>query len=289
MPIERIAMIGATGTLGRPVAGALMDAGYQVTAVTRHPAKAAALGVTSVAEGDVFDAASLRSAFAGADAVYINLSISPDEKPTDRHAETHGLRNIIEAAKANRVRRLAMVSSLVKDYQGHDGFDWWAFDVKHQAVRLLRESGIPSTVFRPSSFFENFLPHGRSGNRILLPGKSKHPMWFIAGSDYGKQVARSFAIEGDEHRSFPVQGPEPFTYGEAARVFAENYPHQQLEVKHPPMLLLYALGLFSRKYDYAAKIVEALNEYPERFISQETWDELGKPTTTLAEWTKTAP
>ena len=289
MAIQRIAMIGATGTLGRPVARELIDAGYEVTVVSRNPARAADLGASAVVEGDVFDAESLRRAFAGAEAVYLNLSIPAGEKPSDPHAETHGLRNVIDAARTNGVRRLAMISSLVKEYQGHEGFDWWAFDVKYQAVRLLRESGIPSTVFCASSFFENFLPDGRSGDKIVLPGKSKHPMWFIAGSDYGKQVARSFALEGDENRSYPVQGLEPFTYDEAARVFAANYPRQQLRVTHPPMLLLYALGLFSRKYDYAAKVVEALNEYPERFIAQETWDELGKPTTTLAEWARTAP
>lgn len=289
MPIRRVAVLGATGTLGRPVARELVAAGYAVTVVARDPIKAASLGATAVVPGDVFDPASLRKAFAGTDAVYINLSVRPGEKWSDPHAETHGLRNILEAARANRVRRLAMISSLVKSYHGHDGFDWWVFDVKNQAVRLLRESGIASTVFYPSTFFENFGPPAREGGKIRLIGKSKHPMWFIGGRDYGRQVARAFAIEGDDDRDYAVQGPEAFTYEEAARVFAENYPRERLTIAHMPMLLVRGMGLFSPRIGYFAAIVEALNEYPESFVAQRTWNELGKPETTLAEWAKTAP
>lgn len=287
MPIQRITIIGGTGTLGRPVARELVGAGYEVTIAARDPVKAADLGAAAVVEADLFDVPSLRKALRGADAVYLNLSVPPGEKSSDPHAETHGLRRLIEVAREMKVRRLAMISSLVMNHQGHDGFDWWVFDVKRHAVRLLQESGIPSTIFYPSNFFENF--NDRQGSKIALPGKSKHPMWFIAGSDYGKQVARSFAIEGEQHREYPVQGLEPFTYGEAAHVFAANYPKEKLTVTHPPLILLKALGVFSRRMDHIANIIEALNEYPEQFVSQKTWDELGKPATTLAEWAKTAP
>ena len=262
----------------------LVGAGYDVTIAARDPAKAAAFDGAAVVQADLFDIESLRKAFRGMDAVYLNLSVRPGERPADPHAETHGLRRVIEAAREMRVKRLAMISSLVMNYQGRDGFDWWVFDVKHQAVRLIKESAIPSTVFYPSSFFENFLDHEEG--KITLPGKSKHPMWFVAGSDYGKQVARSFAIDGNEHRDYPVQGPEPFTYDEAARIFVANFEKADLKVSHVPMALLKAMGLFSRRYRHLANIVEALNEYPEQFMSQRTWEELGKPETTLAEWAR---
>jgi uncharacterized protein YbjT (DUF2867 family) len=287
MQIQRITIIGATGNLGRPVAKELIAAGYEITVAARNPIKAADFGAAAVVEADLFDIGSLRKAFRGADAVYLNLAMTPDERPNGPHAETHGLRRVIEAAREMKIRRLTLLSSLVMNHQGHDGFDWWGFDIKHQAQRLLRESGIPSTIFSASSFFENFLH--RQGNKIPLGGKSKHPMWFIAGSDYGKQVARAFAIEGDEHRHYPVQGPEPFTYDEAARVFAANYPKEKLTTSTAPMLLLKTFGLFSRRWNNLANIVEALNEYPEQFVSQKTWEDLGKPQTTLAEWAKNAP
>ena len=39
-PIKKIAMIGATGMLGIPVAIALLEAGFEVTALARNPASA---------------------------------------------------------------------------------------------------------------------------------------------------------------------------------------------------------------------------------------------------------
>lgn len=285
--IRKVTIVGATGTLGRPVTRELVAAGFEVTVAARNPEAASDLGAAEVVAADLFDVASLRKSFAGADAVYLNLSLPPGEKRGEPHTETHGLRRVIEAARETRVKRLAMLSSLVMHYQGRDGFDWWVFDVKHQAVRMLKESGICSTVFYASTFFENFLH--RQGSKIALPGKSKHPMWFIAGSDYGKQVARALDLDRHQHLDYPVQGPEPFTYDEAARIFAANYPREKLTVTHPPLSLLKLAGVASPKMRHLARIVEALNEYPEQFVAQKTWDELGKPATTLAEWAKTAP
>jgi hypothetical protein len=51
-----------------------------------------------------------------------------------------------------------------------------------------------------------------------------------------------------------------------------------------PVAMLRILGLVSRKMNYGAKIVEALNNYPERFESGETWARLGKPETTFKDY-----
>ncbi|EMR00861.1 hypothetical protein ADICEAN_04023 [Cesiribacter andamanensis AMV16] len=48
------------------------------------------------------------------------------------------------------------------------------------------------------------------------------------------------------------------------------------------------MGLFGEKYHYLAKIIEALNEYPERFEGEQAWQELGRPTITLPEYAQQA-
>jgi uncharacterized protein YbjT (DUF2867 family) len=279
--IRSIAVIGSGGMLGRPVAKELAAAGFIVGELSRN-------AVRPDLRADVFDLDSLRKAFAGRDAVYMNLAVRHDARRGDRHAETDGLKNVITAARETGVKRLAMISSLVMNYQGMNGFNWWVFDVKKEAVRLLKESGIPSIVFYPSSFMEN-LAQQRKGTKLMLAGKSKHPMWFVAGSDYGKQVARSFGLEGDVNREYPVQGLEPYTYDAAARVFVQNYPHATLQISTAPLIMLKAMSLWSRPIGYAAKIIEALDNYPEKFQSERTWQELGKPTVTLAEYAKSQP
>lgn len=287
--IQRIAVIGATGMLGQPVTHELIAAGFDVTVVARSPDEAQPLfpGAAVVA-GDVFDAGSIERALAGQDAVYLNLSVDPSERPDDPHTETDGLRTVIAAAKQHGLQRIAYLSSLVKDYQGTDGFDWWVFDVKQEAVRLLKASGLPTTIFYPSSFMENLVHEFRQGRRLVLIGTSRHPMYFIAGRDYGRQVARSFEIDAGASHEYVVQGPEAYRTEAAAETFAAHYTAADLRITHVPLGLVKALGWFSRQADYGAHIVEAINHYPETFQAQATWDALGAPTTTLADFARQA-
>src|SRR6185295_725798 len=72
--MNKIVITGSTGVIGRRAARELLAAGHHVTGVTRSAAGRElleGLGARAV-EADVFDEASLRRAFAGADAV-VNL------------------------------------------------------------------------------------------------------------------------------------------------------------------------------------------------------------------------
>ena len=51
-----------------------------------------------------------------------------------------------------------------------------------------------------------------------------------------------------------------------------------------PLVPLKYLGLLNQRMNYAYHICEALNKYPEKFESENTWNDLGKPSTTLAEY-----
>lgn len=286
--MQKITVFGATGMLGKPVVRELVDAGFEVTAFVRSPEKARAILPASVnlTKGDLQNKQDIERALDGAEGIYLNLSVKPESAPTDFQSEREGLKTILEAAKAANVRRIACISSIVMRHQGANNFHWWAFDIKHQAVEMIKQSGIPYTIFYPSSFMENFHAGYRQGNKLMLAGESKFPMYFIAGSDYGKQVAKSFQILTDENREYDVQGLEAFTGDEAAKVFAENYGREKLKISKAPLFVLKAAGLFNPKMAYAAKIIEALNNYEEKFTSEKTWQELGKPMVTLAEYAR---
>lgn len=160
-----IAVIGATGLIGKPVTQQLIDAGFTVTILARHPAPVQALFPTArVVQADIQNPASLRAGLANQQALYLNLSVRQDEKPTDFHTETDGMKTIIAAAQQAGIRRIGYLSSLVMRYQGMNGFSWWVFDIKHEAVRLLKASGIPTTIFYPSTFMELF----RCRSRVLF-------------------------------------------------------------------------------------------------------------------------
>ncbi len=284
-----IAIIGATGIMGRPVTRQLINAGYEVKVLSRSMSKARAFfPEASVAEADAHEVASLTAALQGAEFLYLNLNIDQTVGPGGWQSEREGLTNILEAAKAAGIKRIGFISSVVMNYQGMNGFHWWIFDLKHRAVNMIKESGIPYLIFYPSTFMESFPFIYRQGKRILLAGESRCPMWFIAGDDYGKQVANAFAVTPEgESREYVVQGLEPFTADEAAKVFIENYSGTKLSISKAPLGLLKFLGKFSHKINYGAHIVEALNNYPESFEAEKTWQELGKPTVTLKQFAST--
>jgi hypothetical protein len=165
-----------------------------------------------------------------------------------------------------------------------NGFDWWIFRIKQEAVRKIKESGIPCTIFYPSTFMESIIYQSRQGNMIAIGGKSEYPLYYIAAEDYARQVANSFKILKNETRDYVIQGPEAFTQDEAARIFIKHYTKEKLRIMWAPMFLMKIMGFFIQKFDYGYHIVEALNKYPEKFEAAQTWEELGKPTTTLKEF-----
>jgi uncharacterized protein YbjT (DUF2867 family) len=279
-------MLGATGMLGRPVARGLVRHGFDLAAMSRNPGSLDGLDGLTPVRGDVFDQESLRRAFEGREIVYLNLR--GGDRPSDPQPETDGLRNVVAAANATGVRRIAMISSLVQNYQGMNGFQWWAFDRKREAVGILKDCGLEWTIFCPSSFMDNFLESYRDGDKVLLVGKGKHPQWFIAGDDYASQVARSFVMESAAGAEYPVQGPEPLLTEDAAAIFVRNSPNRNLRISRIPLWPLRLAGVFSRKSADLWSIIEALNEYPETFEAEATWSELGRPQTTMEDFARRA-
>lgn len=285
-PIRSIAVVGATGMLGTPVAKVLKQENYSVTAVVRDMQKAhRKLGAGFyLSKATLEDKNSLRTAFADVDYVYLNLSTAPNEKNKAFKTEIDGLRNVIDAAISARVKRIGMLSSLVKNY---DGFNWWVFNIKEEACRMLLDAEIPATIFYPSNFYENLTDLQLKGGRVMLGGDQTTRSWWIAGLDYGKQVAEAFRVDGEhtENREYTIQGPEPFKMEEAADEFIRHYSGKQLKKMKAPMWTFKLLKLFSAELDFQYHIITAINHYDEDFQSVETWKALGKPETTLAEWT----
>jgi len=188
--MQKILFIGASGMLGKPVALELIRAGFQLTLLARDIEKMEKLfPKIPVIKGDVFDIASLEEAMKGQELVYLNLSVDQSSKKNDTQTEREGMQNIINTAKKTGIKRIAYLSSLIKNYEGMNGFNWWSFQIKQAAVDAIKKSGLNYSIFYPSTFMECLDQQMLQGSRVMLAGKSEAPMWFIAGKDYGKQVA----------------------------------------------------------------------------------------------------
>ncbi|ADB37636.1 SDR family oxidoreductase [Spirosoma linguale] len=278
-----IAVLGSTGMLGQPVTNELIQAGYSVRLIVRDVSRARQLfPQADIVSGDLRDLASLTRALQGIDFVYLNLSIRQTEKQTDFHTEQAGLANLIQAAQIAGVRRIGYLSSLVMRYQGMNGFSWWVFAVKQEAVRLIKASGISYSIFYPSCFMESLNGTQRLGPFVLLVGRSPVKPWYVAAHDYGKQVAQAFRIATEgQNQEYSIQGPEAVTQHEAASRFIAAYRKERISLVTAPSFLMGLGRPFSPQADYGWHITEALNKYPEIFEAEETWTELGKPEITL--------
>jgi len=118
----RVFVAGASGAIGRPLVGQLIDAGHEVTGITRSPMRVAALEEAG-ADGVVCDALlaeSLTRAVADAkpEVVIHQLTALPDRfeprkkdlyEPTNQ-LRTAGTRNLLAAARAVRARRFVCQS-----------------------------------------------------------------------------------------------------------------------------------------------------------------------------------
>ncbi|SFC91353.1 SDR family oxidoreductase [Spirosoma endophyticum] len=279
----KIAVIGATGMIGLPVTQEFIKAGFSVRIIARDVEKVRKrFPDAEVIAGDITDVSSLISGLRGMDAVYLSLATRQDEKETDFHTESQGITNVIQAAKETRVRRIGYLSSIVMRYQGMNGYNWWTFEVKQEGVRILKASGIPYSIFYPSSFMEAMNDRQRSGTSIRVVGKSNIRQWYVSARDYGKQVARAFEIAKDgQNQEYVIQGPEAVTPYQAAERFVAAHKKEKLKVASIPSYVMRLGGLFSPPMKYGWYITEALNNYPEVFEAEKTWADLGKPEITL--------
>lgn len=163
---------GASGQLGRRVLAHLLDtlkvAPSRLIAVTRNPAKLAGLASrgVEVRAGDFEDAASLASAFKGADRMLL-ISTDTLDRPGARLAQH---RAAIAAAKAAGVKHVVYTS--MPNPAGSPVL----FAPDHRDTEAaLTTSGLGWTILRNAWYFENL---GLSLPSVFATGK-----WFTSAGD----------------------------------------------------------------------------------------------------------
>jgi uncharacterized protein YbjT (DUF2867 family) len=149
-----VLVAGATGQTGALVVKQLQADGYRVRALVRDTARAREqLGPgVEYAQGDVKDPATLGPAMAGVDYVVSSIGARGKDGP-DRPEmiDWQGVRNLVDAAKAAKVRQFVLVSSRGVTQADHplnrmfgDVLKW-----KLEGENYLRASGLAYTIVRP--------------------------------------------------------------------------------------------------------------------------------------------
>jgi uncharacterized protein YbjT (DUF2867 family) len=142
---ETLLCVGATGSVGVHVMPVALEEGYAVRALVRDVAQAQGMpaGVQTVV-GDLTRAETLADAVDGVDAIV--FTHGSNGRPPGPEAVDYGaVRNVLTALGGRSARIALMTTIGATDRKG-------AHDWKRRGEWLVRASGLPYTIVRPSWF-----------------------------------------------------------------------------------------------------------------------------------------
>ncbi|HUC60585.1 MAG TPA: NAD(P)-dependent oxidoreductase [Alphaproteobacteria bacterium] len=230
----KIALIGATGVLGRSLIRSLGAAGHDVRAVARgfgRPEFAPLLAEVEPFPGDILDGARMRQAIAGCDAVIHAATAIPRPGPSmdwslNDRIRREGTANLIEACRQEGVRRY-LQQSVTMTYR--DGGDTWldvdapldpvpvlvsALDME----RLVRASELDWIVLRGGLFYgpdtgreARWRRDAREG-RLSVPGDGSAYLSLIHQDDFASAATRACAAPV-ARKTLNIVDDEPVTWG----------------------------------------------------------------------------
>jgi NAD(P)H dehydrogenase (quinone) len=242
----RIAVTGATGTLGSQVVGLLADVGssapaavghgpHEVLALARRPAAVPAAlgggdrsGVVVPVYADYDDAASLRLALRGVEVVVFVSSDGEAARMMVHH------RNVVEAAAATGVGHVVYLSGVDADLASPFCY---AF-TNGYTERLLAESGCGFSFARASlftEFFAAFLRPALMSGELRVPARGGR-VSLVSRADVGRCLA-ALALLPPSGRHHDLTGPVALTLDDVAGVLAEVAGRSVSYTDIPPEVL----------------------------------------------------
>ena len=204
----KVLVLGGTGTVGSQVVRELLSRGADVSVLTRDPKKPLPPGVRAVA-GDLLDPATVRSAFAGMDGVFLLNAVSA--------TECHEGLMAVNGARLGAVKKIVYLSVQDVDKAPHLPH----FGAKIPVEAAIRASGIPFTILRPNNFFQNDV---WSRDALLGSGVYPQPIGNVGLSrvdvrDIAEAAAIALTSGENDGRTVNLAGPEIHTGTSTAEIW----------------------------------------------------------------------
>lgn len=217
---HRVAVTGATGHIGRPLAEQLLRRGLRVRAIGRSPHKLAPL-VDLGAElqvGDLDDSAFLARAFRGAHVAFV-MTPPHVTAPDHRTAQRRTVKSLLSALQDARVERVVLLSSIGAGLSSGTG----PILALHELEEALQQMpGVATVALRPTFFMENLLgsiPLIRSAGINGSPARPDMSLPMVATRDI--TVAAADFLGQPDFTGYSVHdllGPRDYTQQEATAI-----------------------------------------------------------------------
>jgi uncharacterized protein YbjT (DUF2867 family) len=222
MGYRRVAVIGASGFIGRYVVKRLAARGIRVAAVVRNVEAAKFLqpmgdvGQIARLGANILDDARLAAAIAGADTV-INLAGILYESGRQRFAAVHASApgRLGALAKAAGVRHLVHISAIGADSGSPAAYA----RTKAEGEQALRASFPEAVILRPSvvfgpedDFFNRFAALAQFSPVLPLIGGGKTRFQPVYVEDVADAVMAALDTPGSAGRTYELGGPRIYTF-----------------------------------------------------------------------------
>lgn len=237
---------GGTGFIGQRVVQLLIDRGYEVTCLTRHPEDATdlrALGAT-VVEGDIADPDSMRQSMAGSDVVFhmagwYEIGLPPSAAKRMQKINVEGTKNVLGLAVELDIPKIVYTSTafvlgdthgkVVDETYQRDSPFLSAYDETkskaHQVAERLIDQGAPIIIVMPAAVYGPG-DHSMLATFLRLLLRRMLPVMPAADTGFSlvhvDDVARGHVLAAEEGRigESYILGGEIMTAGDAFQVVA---------------------------------------------------------------------
>lgn len=203
-----ILVTGATGQIGSHAVKLLGEANVSTRAFVRDPARlTGGSPAVEVVKGDLDDAASVRSALDGVDAVLLVTNANAKQEL-----------DVVAAASALGVKKIVKISSM-----GAEPSSKLSIARGHAEVEsAIKGSAMAWTSLRPGMFAQNFLqfaPSIRLQGRFFASVKQGRTA-MIDARDIAEVAVKALTGTAHDGKTYLLTGPAAISYDEAAMVLS---------------------------------------------------------------------
>jgi len=238
---KTIFVTGATGNQGTAVVQKLIEKGFKVIGLTRDPdsnkAQSLKKSGAEVVKGDLNSPDSYKDYLNGSYGVFgLMTFIYGVDKELKQGTQ------LADLAKKNGIKHFLYSSVCGCDL--NTGIPHW--ETKHKIEEHIKSIGLPYTILRPVSFYQNFLIPQVSSRinkgKLVTPTAANRTMQFISTDDIGPISARIFEQPEIYLGKTLTVGTEQMDMKKVAEIFSDVLGRKVTYQQLPGFITRLALG-----------------------------------------------
>ena len=257
----RLFVTGASGFVGRHLVRQLLEAGNEVSALSRNPEEVGALGsadgagtesLLRVLRGDLLEPSTYREELEGCEVV-VHLAATTGKASRKEHfrGNFETTERLVEACRECGVAKLLFVSSIAVKFPDKRRYHY--AQAKAAAEQVVAQSGLNYTNLRPTMVFGKgspvFAGLAKLASAPVVPifGRGDVRVQPIDVGDLARAIATLLRVGSFQGETIELGGPEVATIEALLRKIRELAGHPSARVVHVPIgPLLFAVGAMEK-------------------------------------------